>query len=239
MSFRTRLPRDLPCGHRRRCGLQRYRDIWRQPESQWPRNPTGYVFLARAARMLGRAKFNPVWSDRIPGIRNALVAPIETRQFEIIQEVIARHCASGICGSAYRRRIGGSLERMLPDWWNPNIPHARFWSCELDPECPDRLAGSGAWIFLSEGGVNRLLHELSGGSYVRRGKGRPIGSGGHLVADLARLEKMKLLVQRGSSILHAAREVASEVAGHSYEATVDRLRKKFSRMPHSLVLPHE
>jgi hypothetical protein len=38
-------------------------DFWGQPQT-WPRDPLGYVFLARAVDLIGRANFGDAWNGK-------------------------------------------------------------------------------------------------------------------------------------------------------------------------------
>jgi hypothetical protein len=165
----------------------------------------------------------PLWQSRYQTAQEA------GGRFRAVMVEIASHCARGALVSVLRPVEGGQFSP-IPDWhWNTERLAPRFALCQLNPFDPFSLgiAGKGyGWIFLTRPSVDAYL---SGSPNLNSSpKGRPAGSG---IDDAAALEQMRALVSGGASILGAAQAVAASISGgHSRDATIDRLRRKFAKL---------
>jgi hypothetical protein len=128
--------------------------FWQKPE-RWPRDPDGFVFLARAVLAIGRAKFGTDWapSDYLAGAE-----AIE------VQQLVVSSCESGTLHSSFRDEDSGKMFEMQPRVWNTDSWRSRFARCRMDPwrpmsNSPDGL--SYQWIFISKRDLDDLLKSIT------------------------------------------------------------------------------
>lgn len=152
----------------------RDRQFWIDP-NQWPREPSGYVFLARAFDMIGRAMFGPNWTGEecLAGQPRLLTSPQSPDAMAVhktalaayekkktVQNEIAMRCESRQINSAFRYVEGGEMLDINPICWNTDNLDPRFALCQLDPRNPFGSAISGdhfGWIFLEREDLERFL----------------------------------------------------------------------------------
>ena len=126
--------------------------LWNHPE-RWPHDPPNYVFLARAFREIGRARYGDQWTD-------SYIEPEEPLEdcddaadeqydrdcekaklkFENTHASIARTIAEqselGNLGTALRHKAGGQMNALEPYVWNTENIGTRFFRCQMSLSQP-------------------------------------------------------------------------------------------------------
>jgi hypothetical protein len=137
--------------------------FWARPH-EWPRDPSGYVFLARAVEKIGRARFGDKWTGEeltaqgVVRAQNAQLEPL--RRCEVVKQEIVSRCESGQITSALRPVAGGSLMTIPRQWWNTENWRHRFIMCQLNPREPFGYGFAGdhyCWIFLTCESLDKFL----------------------------------------------------------------------------------
>ena len=127
-------------------------NLWGYPE-RWPHDPPNYVFLARAFREIGRARYGDQWTD-------SYIEPEEPPEdcddaadeqydrdyeeaelkFENMHASIARTIAEqselGNLGIALRHEAGGPMNALEPYVWNTENVGTRFFRCQMSLSQP-------------------------------------------------------------------------------------------------------
>lgn len=144
--------------------------FWGNPRP-WPRDPAGYVFLARAVHEIGRAKFGDEWVGDEPAIPQPDLKKYSTQaQYQEliskreraaeVKAAIERACEAGALRTAVRAVAGGSMTSLERDVWNGERFVARWAECKIDIYDPFGGRTSGhrhLWIFVVRPDLDRLL----------------------------------------------------------------------------------
>jgi hypothetical protein len=149
-------------------------NFWARPHA-WPRDPTGYVFLARAVHAIGQARFGAEWTGvevttEFAKPLSRLATQEARRQYraqrlinqrlKTVQQEIVTRCESGELVSAIRARAGGVMKVVPRTWWNTESLDNRFIMCQLSPSEPFGSAYAGddfCWIFLTNESLQKYL----------------------------------------------------------------------------------
>jgi hypothetical protein len=159
--------------------LEQEYPFWDHPRD-WPHDPPGYVFLARACQEVGRAMFGSKWAeswgepDEPPDdcdlatweeykrecdeFQNAFVA----MRAEVVQS-IGEQCEIGTLVAAVRPKAGGKMITLKQYMWNAEGVEPRFHRCDMSLD--DAFESSGGfcrpyWIFIGRASLDGLLSQL-------------------------------------------------------------------------------
>jgi hypothetical protein len=149
--------------------------FWRTP-SEWPNDPTGYVFLARAFNEIGPLMFGDKWPRQNDSSKTKLTyaqlldaaqqlsddelsAPDEVddqkamdahRMWVAVKDEIVKGCSEGRLVSAVRPKAGGKTEKLEQGMWHSERLDHRFCSCEMSLASPFRKSRlqETHWIYL-------------------------------------------------------------------------------------------
>jgi hypothetical protein len=199
--------------------------LWNHPE-RWPHDPPNYVFLARAFRQIGRARYGVQWTD-------SYVEPEEPpedcddaadeqydRDCEIAKEkfenmhtsiarIIADQSELGNLATALRHAAGGQMIALEPYVWNSENVGTRFFRCEMSLSQPFKDPARVRfeplhWIYVTRESLDRYF---GGGSVAglaanpqEMGQSKPTGRSGrgyYDIADKPLLEEMHGLITSG------------------------------------------
>ncbi|MGO9573530.1 MAG: hypothetical protein ACLPTQ_04280 [Terriglobales bacterium] len=159
--------------------------LWNHPE-RWPHDPPNYVFLARAFREMGRARYGDQWTD-------SCIEPEEPPEdcddaadeqydrdcerakmkFENMYASIARTIAEqsglGNLATALRHSAGGKMNGLEPYVWNTENVGTRFFRCQMSLDRPFQDPARVRfeplyWIYVTRGSLDRYV---GGGSAAR------------------------------------------------------------------------
>ena len=149
-------------------------DFWARPHL-WPRDPFGYVFLARAVQAIGKACFGDKWTGeevttafvKLPpgpatqeAQRQQEAQPAIIQRLKTAQREIVAGCESGELVSAIRFKAGGKMKLVRREWWNTEYWLNRFMMCQLNPSNPFGPGFEGddyCWIFLRKESLEKYL----------------------------------------------------------------------------------
>jgi hypothetical protein len=153
--------------------------FWDHPRD-WPHDPPGYVFLARACQEVGRAMFGSKWADiwgepdeppddcdqatweqyeyACDEFQNAFVA----MRAAVVQR-IATQCEMGTLVAAVRPKVGGQMITLEQHMWNAEGIEPRFHRCDMSLD--DAFESSGNfyrpyWIFLERASFDGVLGQV-------------------------------------------------------------------------------
>jgi hypothetical protein len=148
------------------------KQFWRTP-SEWPNDPPGYVFLARAFDEIGVAMFGEKWSMKDEKTEQEVepvdldaddLALAETQDeheamWVAIKAAIVRGCAEGRLISAVRPKEGGNTEELDKGIWHSEHLDQRFYRCEMSPASPFKKGRRPEthWIFLQRQSLGQYL----------------------------------------------------------------------------------
>ena len=173
-------PSGLPRAHRVGLGggtaviARKPQDFWARPHL-WPRDPFGYVFLARAVQAIGKACFCDEWTGeevttafvKLPpgpatqeAQRQREAQPAIIQRLRTAQQEIVAGCESGELVSAIRFKAGGKMKLVRREWWNTEYWRNRFMMCQLNPSNPFGPGFEGddyCWIFLRKESLEKYL----------------------------------------------------------------------------------
>jgi hypothetical protein len=140
---------------------------WDHPK-QWPHDPPGHVFLARACQELGRAMFGARWAeswgepDEPPDdcdratwkdyerACDEFQRDLVTMRGDVVR-TIANQCEAGTLVAAVRPKSGGRMIRLEQYIWNFEDVEYRFHRCDMSLDNPFEVGGDSYrpyWIFL-------------------------------------------------------------------------------------------
>ena len=133
-------------------------------QKDWPDDPPGYVFMARAFDQIARKMFGDEWtkSQTVPTLSpdededaDDISSDVEHTR-ALVSKEIARLCATGELRTELRSKRGGKMIAVEPELWNgePKYYGYRFdrWEMSLENPFPeDENIGPGArWIFMTQ-----------------------------------------------------------------------------------------
>jgi hypothetical protein len=153
-------------------------NLWGYPE-RWPHDPPNYVFLARAFREIGRARYGDQWTD-------SYIEPEEPPEdcddaadeqydrdceqakvkFENMHASIARTIAEqselGNLRTALRHKAGGQMNALEPCVWNTENVGTRFFRCQMSLSQPFQDAARVRfephyWIYVTRESFDRYI----------------------------------------------------------------------------------
>jgi hypothetical protein len=121
--------------------------LWGHPE-RWPHDPLNYVFLARAFREIGRARYGDEWTDRHiepeeppddcdeagdeQYDRDCEDAEVKFQNMHVsIARTIAEQSELGNLVTALRHTTGGRMNALDPNFWNTEYFGPRFFRCQM------------------------------------------------------------------------------------------------------------
>jgi hypothetical protein len=129
---------------------------------EWPHDPPGYIFLARAFDQIGVRMFGEKWSHKEEKIQRELetVDPdaddlvlteaqkeLETMWVAIKNEFV-KHCLKGDLVSAVRELRGGAMTDLGWETWNAENVDWRFDQCQMSLDHPFERCKGTHWIFI-------------------------------------------------------------------------------------------
>jgi hypothetical protein len=168
--------------------------LWNYPE-RWPHDPPNYVFLARAFREIGRARYGDQWTD-------FYIEPEEPPEdcddaaderydrdceeaelkFENMHASIARTIAEqselGNLETMLRHKAGGQMNALEPYVWNTENFGTRFFRCQMSLSQPFQDPArvrfeSLYWIYVTRESLDRYI----GGSSAAEPAANPLEMG--------------------------------------------------------------
>ena len=172
--------------------------LWGYPE-RWPHDPPNYVFLARAFREIGRARYGDQWTD-------SYIEPEEPPEdcddaadeqydrdceqakvkFENMHASIARTIAEqselGNLRTALRHKAGGQMNALKPCVWNTENVGTRFFRCQMSLsqpfQDPARVPFEPLyWIYVTRESLDRYIGGGSAAepaaSLLEKGQSKP------------------------------------------------------------------
>jgi hypothetical protein len=167
--------------------------LWEQPEN-WPYDPPGYRFLARAFLALGKAHYREKWMDRYTEPDGEPDEAIDDENYDDaweewerkcqeaeaafqemwhdITRIFAQHCREGALITAVRNKAGGAITELDPKFWYTEKFANRFFRCEMSHNNPfsERYPPNEAhWIYVQE---KRFQHVLANNEDITINMGR-------------------------------------------------------------------
>jgi hypothetical protein len=150
--------------------------FWNTP-GEWPNDPPGYVFLARAFDEIGSARFVEKWSKKEEKTKQelALVDPdaddLALTEVEEEHEVmwvaikneIVKHCLKGDLVTAVREIGGGAMTVLGWEMWNAENLDRRFDRCQMSLDRPFERSKGTHWIFIEQKSLDGLLSRPTSG----------------------------------------------------------------------------
>jgi hypothetical protein len=147
-------------------------EFWRTPD-EWPNDPPGHVFLARAFDEIGVAMFGEKWPKKEEKPERELtvedldaddLALSETQDehqtmWVAIKDEIVKQCLKRDLVSAVRAIEGGAMTKVKSEMWNAENLDWRFLHCQMSLRSPFERSPSGGthWIFLSRESLDQYL----------------------------------------------------------------------------------
>jgi hypothetical protein len=158
--------------------------FWEYP-ADWPRDPPGYVFLARAFDEIGRAAHGERWNyvkpaepedppddcdddvwaayeradEQYERAREQAKADFQSTR-ESVARMIAEQCELGNLVTAARPKRGGEVTELGQHHWNIEDLRIRFLRCEISLDHPfaeHRLSQNDCWIYVKRGDLDSFL----------------------------------------------------------------------------------
>jgi len=160
--------------------------FWHTPR-EWPHDPPGYVFLARAFSEIGRAIFGEKWSGEEnppkgkladPQIEKKLQELADDDEFIPLEEVeqdeeadehhrmwvtvkddFLKQCLAGRLVCAVRPKEGGEMTDLPTNMWNAENLEQRFRHCQMSLKRPfaSLPISDPHWIFLKRESLDKYL----------------------------------------------------------------------------------
>ena len=215
--------------------------FWKTP-SEWPNDPPGYIFLARAFDQIGSVRFIEKWSKKEETVDLDAddLALTETEleheaMWVAIKDEIVKHCSKGDLVSAVRKIRGGAMTVLGWEMWNAENLDWRFDRCQMSLDRPFERCKGTHWIFIQRNSLDSFLAGLAGdvspteasrhskpvsselGSTSEglqtRTRGRPPGTGSWATADDLLLAGMRELIKAGKA--KSPNDAARQVAGEA------------------------
>jgi hypothetical protein len=150
--------------------------FWDHPKN-WPHDPPGYVFLARASQELGRAMFGDRWAeswaepDEPPDdcdratwkdyecACDEFQRDLVTMRADVVR-TIANQCEAGTLVAAARPKPGGRMVRLEQHLWNLEDVEPRFHRCDMSLDNPFEEGGDfykPYWIYIERESLDGFL----------------------------------------------------------------------------------
>jgi hypothetical protein len=158
--------------------------FWEYP-ADWPRDPPGYVFLARAFDEVGRAAHGERWNyvepaepeeppddcedeiweayeradEQYERAREQAKVDFQSMR-ESVARMIAEQCELGNLVTAVRPKRGGEMTELGRHHWNIDDLRRRFFGCGMSLDHPfadHRVSRNDCWIYVTQASLNHYL----------------------------------------------------------------------------------